>query len=433
MPHASAREPRQRGAQPSFLSLGQSRQQEQQQQLLQQQHYRQQQLRVPFWVRQLASQLLQVLTSVDPVASQTGSSAADPAGLPEEVQQQLISLLPAYQPTPAQQLRQAQADEESNAEAAAAAAVEGGQQQGQQLQAAEQGVAPLPAVEPAPAAAPAEGQQGEEEEAAASKATAGVPGDVFADELANILNHYQSSAAGEGEVEGGGSEDEASVEVETSSATMLVAAAATTSSSSGSSATASDDQQAGTGDSDSSSSTSSSEFRRRMRAAAAAAPVAPAFASGRVRRLDEGGFMLLLRAMAIMVNGSSRSAGAIATCAATAHAAAASGLSTSARPEHAFSGPPLTATFSGLLTLPFAGDWHQERPGAAAGCRLLGTALSHPHSIHHRWHAAPGKQPAGCEMAPLKRSRQRMCPCCQRVAAAIAVALLGSPLHHTSS
>ena len=70
--------------------------------------------------------------------------------------------------------------------------------------------------------------------------------------------------------------------------------------------------------------------------------------------------------------------------------------------------PSFIASFSACPPASFAGGWHQERPGAAAGCRLLATALPHPHSIHHRRHAAPGKQPAGCEQAALP-PRQGIC------------------------
>ena len=261
--------PQQRRPGPSLALQRQQRQQLEHQQQLQQQLYRQQRLRVPYWVRSLASEFLQVM-----VPAGAAASAAGPAGAfaepPAEVMQRLAALLPPYQESreqAARRLKQQQADaaaavEERQQQAAAAAdeqqqaatldnlqeeqAGEQGRQgkenRQQVQQQAEQHLPPPPQQQQAPAAARGSG--------------AGA-GSVFAAELAQILRHYEESSA--------------------------VAAPE---------GAAPDPQPAP-------AAAGSCAKQRRTAMGPFATPATPV--SGRGRHLDEGGFVLLLRAVALMV------------------------------------------------------------------------------------------------------------------------------------
>jgi hypothetical protein len=226
--------------QPAFLSYSQERQQQEQQQLVRQQHFRQQQLRVPFWARRMAQDLLLDMARLEAgcggaAVGAPGSALAE-LGLTEGMLQELHSLLPPFQ---AQDSTAAARQGERGLDAAA-------QQQEQHGSSTA-----LPTQQQAgDVHSPASGQQ-----LVAGEATPPSPGDVFAAELSSILSHYQQSTA-VGSTKAAGAEAKAGAE-----AAPVPAGT-----------------EAGTSD-----------------------RLAPA---RQQRTVDAGGFLLLLRALALMVSGS---------------------------------------------------------------------------------------------------------------------------------
>ena len=268
----------QQQAAPAFMTYGQQQQQVQQQALLRQQHYRQQQLRVPYWVRALASDLLQVLASREAATA----LAADPACLPAAVCGQLASLLPPPAVEPAeqqaeQQQRQAQQQQQQQAQEDEEQRAERAQQQVETTAAAALATEQRAAGEPAvgTAAGSAAGQPaaaGEASAAAPEEQQQQQPRDIFAAELARILSHYEGAQATQedGRVGAGGAGAGAGAE-------------------------------GGAGDGGAAGGMAAGQPGAAAAAGQAAPAQAPSYTGPRHRRMDQGGFMFLLRALALMV------------------------------------------------------------------------------------------------------------------------------------
>ncbi|PSC70893.1 hypothetical protein C2E20_5639 [Micractinium conductrix] len=270
----------QQQAAPAFMTYGQQQQQVQQQALLRQQHYRQQQLRVPYWVRALASDLLQVLASREAATA----LAADPACLPAAVCGQLASLLPPPAVEPAeqqaeQQQRQAQQQQQQQAQEDEEQRAERAQQQVETTAAAALATEQRAAGEPAvgTAAGSAAGQPaaaGEASAAAPEEQQQQQPRDIFAAELARILSHYEGAQATQedGRVGAGGAGAGAGAE-------------------------------GGAGDGGAAGGMAAGQPGAAAAAGQAAPAQAPSYTGPRHRRMDQGGFMFLLRALALMGDG----------------------------------------------------------------------------------------------------------------------------------
>ncbi|EFN56272.1 hypothetical protein CHLNCDRAFT_51958 [Chlorella variabilis] len=264
-----------RRGQPAFLSYSQQRQQHEQGQILQQQYFRQQHLRVPYWVRAVAEEMLQAVAAVD-AAGGAGAGASGIAGLgiydpPQALMDQLHPLLPPFvdstaqqQPLPPpQQAAEQQADEDEPGESLAA---EQQQQQQQQEELAEEQQEEEELEE-----------EEEQEQEPLPQEAAAEAGDIFAAELARILSHYEQSSSEAAAA--AAAEEEESVDGAVPVGTSAEGTSVGSEASSGTTSVAEPAEAAASG------------------AASDAARSQP-----RQRRVDDGGFLLLLRAVALMAS-----------------------------------------------------------------------------------------------------------------------------------